>query len=733
MLLVFTAAVLLSAAMMFILEPMFARMVLPSLGGSPAVWNTALVFYQIALLAGYGYVHWSTTRLRARHQAFLHLALLVAALFCLPISLPAGWHPPSGTQPLTWLLMVLVVALGLPFVAVSTTGPLMQKWFAATSHRLAPDPYFLYAASNLGSVLGLLAYPLVIEPRLHLVDQTRLWSWGYAVLAALVIGCAFAARRLAGSASAPSLASDAAAPSISASSLPIGRRLRWALLAFAPSSLMMGATTHITTDIAAVPLLWVLPLAVYLVSFILVFARRSLLPHAFWARALPLLVLPLMIIMLGRPAHPIVPIIGLHLAVLFVAAMVCHGELARDRPPAEHLTGFYLWLALGGALGGIFNAIIAPLAFKSVLEYPLVIALACMLAPARSTGVVTPRVRVLDVLLPIAIGSVPVLMVLLLKSLGVEPTRLLIVLTAGLLAFPLLSLSRRPLRFGLAIGVVLLSNPIEVAQGARDLIAERSFFGLSRVQSDPVRGLHSLYHGTTLHGVQRYRPQLCDDPLGYYGRSGPLGDVFNDIGGPGGIRSVAVAGLGAGAIAAYARPGQRWRFFEIDPAVNRIASDPRFFCYLQNAHADLQVVLGDARLSLTESKDRFDLIVLDAYSSDAIPVHLLTREALALYQSRLTEHGVLVFHVSNQYFRLAPVVARLAGDAGWLCWVRNSGRLDARDQAQGLVPSHYAVVARRPADVGALAHDERWKPVEPGTAPVWTDDYSSLFSVLRTQ
>lgn len=728
MLLLFVAAVLQSAALMFILEPMFARMVLPLLGGSPAVWNTALVFYQVVLLLGYGYVHGATSRLRPRMQVIVHLGLIVAAFACLPLALRAGGPPPVSGQPLGWLLFTLLASVGLPFLAVSTTGPLLQKWIAATPHPWARDPYWLYAASNFGSFLGLLAYPLLIEPRLTLMQQSRWWSWGFAALAAMVVGCAWVARRFA---TAPIEARDRGAAS-GAVALPLGRRLRWALLAFVPSSLMMGATTHITTDIASVPLLWVIPLAVYLVSFVLVFARRPLLPHALCVRALPLLVLPLMVVMLARPAHPIVLIIGMHLSMLFMAAMVCHGELARDRPSTEHLTSFYLWLAVGGAVGGVFNAIIAPLAFRSVIEYPLVIGLACMLAPARGSGPVTTRVRVLDVALPFAIGIVPVLVVMISRWSGGEPNRLLIGSTAALLTFPLLRVSRRPLRFGLAIGILLLSNPIEVAIGAHQLVEARSFFGMHRVVADPVRGLHALYHGTTLHGVQRYLPTRSEEPIGYYGKSGPVGDVFEALG-PSRVRSVAVAGLGAGGLAAYARPGQRWRFFEIDPDVKQIAADPRYFGYLSDAPADVEVVLGDARLSLARSDDRFDLIVLDAYSSDAIPVHLLTREALAVYQSRLTEHGVLVFHISNQYFDLAPVVGRLAADAGLQGWVRSSGRMKAEQIAQGLVQSHYAVVARRAEDVGPLAHDERWHRLEPGNVPLWTDDYSSLFSVLRTK
>jgi hypothetical protein len=730
MLVAATVAVLISAFLLFFLEPMFARMVLPKLGGSPAVWNTALVFYQLTLLAGYGYVHWTTTRLGVRRQAVLHLLVMMAALVALPIAVPRGWQPPANDNPIPWLLALLAVAVGLPLFVVSTTGPLMQRWFAATSHRRASDPYFLYSASNLGSLAGLLSYPILWEPRLALAEQGRLWSWGYVALTAVTLICAIAMRRAtlmpALAAAAPGLPS-VASPAPGEAPTP-GTRLRWVLLALAPSSLMMGVTTHISTEIASIPLLWVLPLALYLATFILTFSRRPLFPHALMVRAMPLIVLPLVIAVLSHAVEPVVPITCLHLLALFVLAMVCHGELSRTRPPVEHLTEFYLWLAVGGSLGGIVNAIVAPLVFRTIVEYPLAVVLACVLAPSRATTI-SPRARVLDFVLPLVVLALGWGVAIGVAHLGAgDNSRRIGVTTAALLTFPVLSFSRRPLRFGLGVAALLLLNPDRFQHGTTTIERERSFFGTHRVVADSRRGLHLLYHGTTLHGIQS--TSTPREPLGYYTREGPFGDVFTAMQARG-ARSIAVMGLGAGGVGGYAAAGQRWTFFEIDPVVQRIANDPRDFTYLRDSPAKVRVVLGDARLSLAGSHDRFDVIVLDAYSSDAIPVHLLTREALALYLDRLAPGGVLLFHISNRHFRLAPVVARLALDAG-LCARTRHFEADARQIAMGVLPSECAVLARRCEDLGAIETDPRWQVLRvPEKAPLWRDDFSSLWSVLR--
>jgi hypothetical protein len=744
-LIVYLATVFVSATLLFVVQPMFARMVLPLLGGSPAVWNTALVFYQVALLAGYGYVHGATSRLRPPVQMALHLILMLAALLCLPIVVPHGWVPPVTRNPVPWLLGVMTLRIGLPFLVVSSTGPLIQKWFATARHRLSPDPYFLYAASNLGSMLGLLSYPLLVEPHLTLAAQTRMWSIGYGALIVLTCACAWLVRRsLAAESRAPS-----APPSAAGSPAPVPdaaiagsrdrnepptwrRKLRWLLLAFTPVSLMMAVTTHLTTDVAAVPLLWVIPLAIYLLTFILVFARRPLVSHEMAVDVLPLLVLPLVMIMIAQPGELLMLVMAIHLIVLFFAAMVCHGELAKDRPPAGYLTEFYLLLSLGGALGGIFNAIVAPLIFTAVAEFPIALVLSCLMIPA-SVGWAksTPRQRILDVALPAALAVAVVLFVKILDLRHIDITRQMLIVMVSILVFPVYSFSRRPVRYALGVGALLLTNPEALENGMRLLHADRSFFGVNRVMVDTGRTFHEFRHGTTLHGVQRIRPLRCREPLGYYARSGPLGDIFDSLARRGPGISIGVAGLGAGAIAAYAEPGERLTYYELDPAVERIASDPRYFCFLQACPAALRVVLGDARLSLAASNERFDVLVLDAYTSDAIPLHLITREAVKIYVDHLAPGGLLAFHISNRYFDLAPVIARLAADAGLTCRVAVLGRHGVGKRSEGWTESEYAVVARTPADIARLDAFGNWVQLKHPAPRVWTDEFASPFSALR--
>ena len=731
--------VLVSAGLLFLVQPMFARMVLPLLGGSPSVWNTALVFYQLTLLAGYAYAHLLTRWLTVRRQAIVHVGIVAAAFLCLPIALPHGWSPPTDHSPVAWMLALLAVGIGLPFFVVSTTGPLIQKWFAASGHSGARDPYFLYAASNAGSMLGLLGYPLLIEPRLRLAEQSTLWTAGYATLALLIIGCALWLAR-SSRAAAAAIASELHPPVIDIADhsptarapITMPRRWRWVILAFIPSSLMIGVTTHITTEVAAIPLLWVLPLALYLLSFILVFASRPLLPHKVMLRALPMSVIALVIVMEARAAEPVRLVVALHLLMMFIAAMVCHGELAKDRPSPRHLTEFYLWLAVGGALGGVFNALVAPVAFRSIAEYPIAIVLACLAMPARGALKLDDRSRLLDFVVPVLMGGVVVAFYAACSIFKLPMSGVAIALLFSALALPLYALAGRPLRFGLALAAVLLADPGSLMQRARLLHQERGFFGVHRVMLTADGKFHDLIHGSTLHGSQQVLPPRCDEALGYYHRTGPAGDVFNELPVREG-RSVAIAGLGTGALAAYARAGEHGTMFEIDPIVERIASDTSYFCYLAASRAAQTIVLGDARRSIAATHERFDLMVFDAYTSDAIPVHLLTREALAAYLEKLKPGGVMVFHLSNRYFDLVPVVARLASDARLPCRVR--AMLDVPEElgdSLRVVNSVYAVVARSEADFGALANDSRWVTPEPReNLRLWTDDYSSLLSVLR--
>lgn len=726
----FSLTLFLSAALLFLIQLIYARMVLPLLGGSAAVWNTAMVFYQALLLGGYAYAHLVATRLSLRRQVPLQALILAVPVLVLPLAVPSGWTPPAEGHPVPWLLALLAVGAGLPFFAVSTTSPLLQKWFAATRHPQAGDPYFLYAASNAGSLLGLLAYPFVIEPQTSLALQARLWAGGYAGLAVLVLTAGIVAWRSQGVAGA-AVAKQAG---LSITAAPAARqRVRWVIYALVPSSLMLSATAYVSSEIATVPLLWVLPLALYLGTFIFAFARRTILPRPLVRRLLPIALVPVVMAIATGSTTPIMMLVAAHLVALFVVALVCHGELAATRPAQDHLTEFYFWVSLGGVLGGVCNALIAPLLFTGVLEYHLGLIAAAFLGVRNSAPSASGRQRQLDLLLPSGLAALVIALMFRFGSTPAagnpEPARALLVFGVPVLLCYLMS--RRRLRFSLGVAAILLSSYFLKPGAPLTIHTERSFFGVHRVTHDPKRGLRELIHGRTIHGVQSLDPARRKVPLSYYHPTGPLGQVFRSLGeelsGP-----VAGVGLGVGAMAAYGRPGQEMTFYEIDPVVKRLASDPRFFTYLSSSAATIQVVLGDARLSLQSAPDaHYQVMVLDAYSSDSIPVHLLTREALQLYLRKLRPGGLLALHISNLHLNLKPVVAALARDAGLVCLMQNDTGLSAAEVAAGKSPSQWAVLARRPEDVASLQSAGPWHldAGSPSTR-VWTDNYSSVVSAL---
>jgi spermidine synthase len=587
-------------------------------------------------------------------------------------------------------------------------------------------------------MVGLAAYPAVLEPALGLSDQTRFWRFGYELLALLIAACAAVVLR------SRDLPFDAAAPRSPPNlAIPVTarRRARWLALAFVPSSLLLGVTTYVTTDIAPLPLFWVIPLALYLLSFIFVFAKRPPLPHAAMVRFLPLAVTmaAISIALEGGAPWWLPLLVLLHTATLFLAAMVCHGELAHDRPEAAHLTEYYLWISVGGVLGGVFNALVAPALFSGIAEYPLALVLACLCrrVPAARDN---PRERALDLVLPAATGALGVALLLGHRAVGLARedatgfvSRIVVVATPFLVAHGFLA---RPRRHALAIGAALAASTLFTAVSGRTVLAARNFYGVVRVRHDEGGRFVELVHGNTVHGLQSLDPSQRLTPLGYYHRTGPLGAIMDawSAGAPSPAR-VGVIGLGSGEMAAYARPGDAWTFYEINPAVIRVARDPRYFTFLTDRFPEgqhLTIVEGDARLRLGEAPPRaFDLLALDAFSSDAIPAHLLTGEAVALYLEKLEEHGLLVVHVSNRYLDLVPVLANLARDAGLVAvgW----GDIDLHPEAirSGKIPSRWVVLARRREDLGALASDARWIPLAPTQARVWSDDFSNLLGVYR--
>lgn len=735
----FAIALLLNALLLFLVQPMIARMLLPYLGGTPAVWNTCMVFFQTSLLAGYAYAHLITNRLGVRMQTILHVSLLALAAIFFPLEISeASVQSLSGQmEPVFWLLKSLLLLVGLPFFVLSAGGPLLQRWFSTTGHSTASDPYFLYSASNLGSLAALLGYPLLVEPNLRLQQQSWMWSAGYVALIVLILLCALVRWKTGASTrngEEPIQESGRSSSMGAGLKIPWSRRLRWVLLAFVPSSLMLGATTYLSTDISPIPLLWVMPLSFYLLTFILAFARQPLLPLKSLAKWMPLLALLLVLLILTQWTLPTWASVFLHLLFFFVAAFVCHGQLANDRPPAARLTEFYLWLSVGGMLGGIFNSLVAPVIFSTVAEYPVTIVLALLLRPGVRVAADKARDRWLDFAWPAAVGALTAALAIFPPRWGFNQVQTF-VCSLCLPSAIGYTFTRRPVRFALAMGAVMLgssfTSPFHYGETLR---VERNFFGVLRVARSEDGQLNQFFHGNTKHGRQYLDAAHRCEPLSYYHRSGPLGQALEAFSQIESSPNVAVVGLGTGAMACYAQAGQDWTFYEIDPAVLSIARNENYFSYLNCGRAPVKAVLGDARLQLRNAPDNgYGLIVLDAFSSDAIPTHLLTKEAVELYLSKLAPGGRILFHVSNKYLDLRPVIADLAMDSNLICFgVIFDSQAQRAAGGIGLDPSSWVAVARRAEELGALTNNPHWQRLE-GRArhEVWTDDYSNVLGALK--
>ncbi len=749
--LAYTVTIFLSASLLFLVQPMFAKMVLPLLGGTPTVWNTCMLFFQGVLLAGYGYTHVLTGRFGHRGQMALHFTVLFSAIVALPIAVPHDWSPPTVATPVFWLLWLLVVSVGAPVFAVSTTTPLLQRWFAETDHTSASDPYFLYAASNLGSVLALLGYPLLIEPNFALADQGWLWFGGFAVLTALMATCAWHLKRSrvrvsssSGSHPVKQNGGRKDFPASADSSINTRRRLYWVALSFVPSSWMLGVTTYITTDLSPMPLLWVIPLALYLLTFIWAFSRvkrgeakfetgrakqpaSTLSTHALLVRLLPfaLLLLASSTIVEGS-WQPML----LHLAAFFLAGLVFHGALASDRPSAQFLTEYYLWMAVGGFLGGLLNGLIAPLISSCLLEYPLTLLLAFFLCPQ-----VQPHK--LDRLLNVTFVGLTALLIfgwLLDLNIRQSPSLVNLLFLVLLLSLVLIVLNVAHWRkfVGVGVGAVLLMAVLTPLRDGSVLYTGRSYFGVHRVVRSPDESLHYLYHGRTVHGIQDRRPEHHCEPLSYYHRHSPLGEIFEAFSGSGSTQRIAVVGLGTGATICYQQPEEEFTFYEIDPIVQYVAESEELFDHLKRcSRGPYRIIIGDGRLKLAEAPDEYyGMIFFDAFSSDAIPVHLLTREAIAMYLAKMREDGILVFHISNIHVDLEQVLADLAADAGLQCLVCRDRDVAPQDLSRA--NSVYAVLAHNRADLKELDQTGQWLESRPSTSGrVWTDDYSNIIGILR--
>ena len=741
----FLLAAFLSSALLFIVEPLAARLVLPLFGGAPAVWNGTLLFFQTALLLGYLLAHLSATRLSPRIGRVLQPLFLVVSLLTLPLSRTSAVQhfvhdrAAQGEAGVLLLLLALGGLVGLPFVALSMNSSLLQRWYAGTDAKDAARPTFLYAAGNFGSLLALLAYPVVVEPNLRLGQQAHAWRWGLLALAGIVGLCAWRSKG----------DREVASRVHSSPSVPQAR-FRWLVLAAVPSALLMGCTTYLTSNVAPIPLLWVVPLSLYLLTFVLVYAARPFAPVRVLGRVYPMLVVPLAVTMLLQATSPVELMGGLHLVVFFVAAWMCHGQLAREAPAADRLTEYWLYVSLGGALGGAFVALVAPVVFSSLAEYPIALVAAALLRPAiPRKGAPKPGGLIArwddrrgDALYPLLVVAVAVALVLIAKPQlppGMARTFLLMGVPAAM-AFAAID---RPLRFGLALGAAFwIPTAFGAGSDGTILLTERSFFGVHRVVQSPAFSyidrpmgrrsverridlgpFHELVHGNTIHGRQDLaHPQ---NALTYYYRNGPIGSIMSAYA----PSRVALVGLGVGSLAAYGRPGQSLDYFEIDPVVAKIASDPRYFTFLRESRAKVRIVLGDARLTLARAESGYGLIVMDAFSSDSIPIHLLTVESLRMAMSKLSPGGLLAFHISNRYLDLEPVLAANARALGIAAMVRTDVASDL-EKAEGKSESHWVAMARRSADLDPYRTSD-WGDLEvrTGLRP-WTDDYSNVLGVF---
>lgn len=716
----YIATIFLSAALVFLVQPIFAKMATPLLGGAPNVWNVSLVCFQAALLLGYAYAHLLTRFVPSlRAQIGVHTALLAIAALVLPFQLSTALGPPDPVQPTFWLIGVFAISIAPPFAVISATAPLIQSWYSRSGRSDAHDPYHLYAASNVGSLLGLAAYPLLFEPFLPVMAQTSAWTMGYLCLAILLFGCGLLAFTT-GRGARPALAADRSDTSIEAPARMWKQRLWWLVCAFIPSSLLVGSTTHIATEIASVPFLWALPLALYISSFVIVFSKQPAITLDTSNRLLPMTVALAFFALAPITVIPVTFSVAIHVLALFVAALVGHGTMAASRPSANRLTEFYLIMSLGGVLGGAFNALLVPVIFTSVIEYPLLLVAILAVRPGlRMIGQGRTRVWVIAALIALAMASVmswtqgP-------DGQSILTARIFLLLAALSVAMSWNSKVGPIIAAVCAWGVGAVTNPI--AGG----VSDRSFFGVVKIIE---RGdIRLMMHSGTVHGAQFMTADKALMPTTYYAPPTPIGRLFAANRAPG---AVGVVGLGTGSVACYAQPDQDYVYYEIDPLVADIASSPQHFTYLSACTPNPKIVLGDGRLSLAdEPQDRFNLLLIDAFSSSSVPTHLLTREAVSLYLSRLSEDGLLVMHVSNNHMDLPKVVARVADSLGVPARYQYFNPTPEQADLEDAHASQVVVLARSETALAALDADPDWAVLTSDGGRPWTDDYTNVIGAI---
>jgi len=666
----FTVTIFTSASLLFFVQPLYAKIVLPYIGGAPAVWTTAMLFFQSVLIGGYTYAHFLTRMVPVRAQVSVHMILWAGSLFFLPLAVSQGWFYDASRPAALQTLVLFASGVGLPFAFLSANAPLIQSWYARTGGPSAEDPYFLYGASNLGSLVALLAFPLVAEP----LFGARLigfgFTAGFALLGALLLAAGLSAARQTGPNTVQRSSGMKFAP---------GRIAYWGVLAFVPSSLMLVITTKISTDVGAIPLVWVIPLSLYLLTFVLTFTDRRYIPPFLEPLLLLVTLLFLTAVFSGLTGGLVrLHSVALMIAAFFVLAMICHRRLYEARPEGASLTLFYVSMSVGGAVGGLFSSILAPLLFSVLFE-----------------------------------GSVTVFVAALVLTLGPRAQKPLGV--GAMAAWAAVA----------TVGIGTVSY-LQSGPGGGALFRDRSFFGVHDVRD--ILGERIYTNGTTRHGGQDVADLSAErpTPLFYYHRNGPMGQVLTSSL-AGADARIGVVGLGVGALSCYAKPDQDWHFYEIDAMVDRIARDPSLFTFMSKCGADMPTHLGDARMVLERQDLKFDILIIDAYSSDSVPAHLTTREAVQIYLDRLAPGGVLLFHISNRYYAIDRPLGRIAESLGLQARIQSYKGSDTDPGDRG---SLVAAMARDTASLGPIAEDHRWEVLASDGGRLWTDDYANPLELL---
>lgn len=720
----FTISITISAFLLFWVQPLAAKFFLPLLGGTPSVWQTCMVFFQGMLLLGYGYAHYLSRQFELNKQLLIHLSILLIALGFLPFFTYFATPIQANQNPNVWLLTELLTHIALPFFVISASAPLLQRWFSYSRHIYASDPYYLYAASNLGSLLALLSFPFLLEPLFGNYWQNILWAWGYIIYSVLLISISILLlRSTQGLIETPSEQTQPHTP------IPIKTKMLWIALAFVPSSLLLGVTTTITTDIASTPLFWVIPLMLYLGTFILSFNPSTANVYKFFNRIQPyaLIALMLMLLLIHHGHYFSFTAIFLHLFVFVSIAFICHGQLYQSRPHQSSLTEFYLFIAVGGFLGGVFNSILSPTIFNAPTEYPLVLCLACLLRPTKNQ--LQAKIINVNTIIPVAVVITSILLFMINRFFNINPTIYDYAYTSiyVIAAIALLAVREEPINLAAQLSILLFILPSSYKEDYTTVFQYRNFFGILKIREFDRLNLRSFIHGTTIHGVQHIKRQNIKPHQSYYV---PLKHIAKSLHNHNRPARIAVAGLGAGSLACIIGRGNReLTFYEIDPDVIKIAGNNKYFHFINDCKPKGGVIVGDARISLEKAKPHYyDLIVLDAFTSDAVPTHLINLQAISLYLNKLAPYGSLAFNISNRHLDLVPVLSSICNKLNLQCY----SKLYLTDNVKSAFDSKWVLVTRPQVNVTNTLETSNWHTLSKTiTKPLWTDDYSNIVSLIK--